>query len=204
MLADAVNDSFRTLFMICGFIMLFSVLIKTLTAMGVVGVIARCLEPVIRALGINPDLLVPMLSGLFEIDVGTVSASTASAPFVQKVAVASAIIGWSGLSVHAQVMSVLAGTDVRMRPYVFARLLHAVFAAAFTVVLLGPGRAAVQGLISPVFRPAARVPAGGPAASFAQAFSLGTNLFLFSLAALAVAGLAVVCLDTWRRVRVIR
>lgn len=36
---------------------------------------------------------------------------------------------------HAQVASVLTETDIRMAPYVLARILHAVLAAVITVVL---------------------------------------------------------------------
>jgi len=38
--------------------------------------------------------------------------------------------------VHAQVASVLTGTDIRMGPYAFARLLHAAIAAVATLWLL--------------------------------------------------------------------
>ena len=52
-----------------------------------------------------------------------------------KVATAGAIIAWSGLSVHAQVASMLAKTDIRYTPYLFSRMLHAYLAAIITFLI---------------------------------------------------------------------
>jgi hypothetical protein len=58
-----------------------------------------------------------------------------AAPLIQKVSMVSAIIAWSGLSVHAQVASVLTKTDIRMRPYFLARFYHAIVAGGITFLL---------------------------------------------------------------------
>lgn len=139
LVGDAVNDSVRSLLMIGGFIMLFSVIVKVISVIGVGGIISAPFVFTFRLLGIDQDLVPAALNGLFEIDLGAVASSVAPAPFVQKAMMASAIIAWSGLSVHGQVASVVSGTDIRMGPYAVARLLHAVFASVFTVWLLGQG-----------------------------------------------------------------
>jgi hypothetical protein len=119
--------------------MLFSVIVKVISVIGLGGIISAPFVVVFRLLGIDLDLVPAALNGLFEIDLGTVAASAAPAPFAQKVMMASAIIAWSGLSVHGQVASVVSGTDIRMGPYAVARFLHAVFASVFTLWLLGQG-----------------------------------------------------------------
>jgi len=206
MLGDAVNESVRTLLMICGFIMLFSVMIRVLTAVGAVAWVGRLLAPLLGLTGLSPNLITSMLSGLFEIDVGTLAASTAQAPFIQKVAMASAIIAWSGLSVHGQVMSVLSGTDVRMGPYILARLLHAVFAAGFTVLFIGPAAPAIDILARPALSRLAYAPAAGLVSGFYRAIGLGLNLLLISLTLLLGACLVALLVAGWRslRLRVIR
>lgn len=206
MLGDAVNESIRTLLMICGFIMLFSVLIRVLTAVGAVAWISRAMAPVLGLVGVDPSLMTAMLSGLFEIDVGTVAASVAQAPFIQKVAVAGAIIAWSGLSVHGQVMSVLSGTDIRMGPYIVARLLHAVFAAGFTLLFIGPAAPAIDVIARPVFSRFAFAPAIGLASGFYRAIGLGLNLLFICLVVLLGACLVTILVTGWRslRVRIIR
>jgi sporulation integral membrane protein YlbJ len=138
MMGDAVNDSIKTLLMICGFIMLFSTVVKILEVVGAEQLIAWPFRTLLPLLGMDPVLVKSLVRGLFEIDLGAVEAARAQAPLVQRVAVAGAIIAWSGLSVHGQVASVLTGTDIRMGPYALARLLHAVFAGVFTLLLLDP------------------------------------------------------------------
>lgn|GEM_PF-1675841 len=136
MMGDAVNDSIKTLWMICGFIMLFSTMVKIIDVVHLYPIIAAPFEALFRLLGFAPSLVRAMVAGLFEIDLGTVAAAKTMAPLVEQVAIAGAIIAWSGLSVHGQVASVLTGTDIRMKPYVLARVLHAVLACGATFLLM--------------------------------------------------------------------
>ncbi|HWI52435.1 MAG TPA: sporulation integral membrane protein YlbJ [Symbiobacteriaceae bacterium] len=136
MMGDAVNDSIKTLWMICGFIMLFSTFVKIVEVVGLYALLAAPLTALFKLVGISPNLVRATLTGLFEIDLGTLAAAKASASLVQRTAIAGAIIAWSGLSVHGQVASVLTGTDIRMRPYMIARLLHAVLAYGATLWLM--------------------------------------------------------------------
>lgn len=137
MMGDAVNDSIKTLAMICGFIMLFSTMVKIIDVVGLYPMIAAPFEVLFRLAGIDASLVRATVAGLLEIDLGTLAAARATeAGLVQQVAVAGAIIAWSGLSVHGQVASVLTGTDIRMRPYAVARLLHAVLAFVITLMIM--------------------------------------------------------------------
>jgi sporulation integral membrane protein YlbJ len=151
LLGDAVNDSIKTILMICGFIIFFSVLIKVLTLSGVIPLLALPISGLFALLGIDQDLVTPFLSGMFEIDIGSAQAANASAPLVQQLLIVSAIIAWSGLSVFAQVASVLIGTDIRFTPYVIARILHAVLAAIFTVLLYHMGLGQVEDTVFATF-----------------------------------------------------
>ncbi len=176
---DAVNDSVKTLLMICGFIMLFSAFVAIAEKVGLARVMGWPFALLFRGLGLSPDLVPAAVSGIFEIDIGTVAASKAAAPFVQRALMAGAVIAWSGLSVHGQVASVITGTDIRMGPYVLARLLHAVLAAAVTCLLV------------PVMLGAAPA-AGGPTGSALTgpalfAWSLGRSTVLAATVPLAVA-----------------
>ncbi|MDI3256270.1 MAG: sporulation integral membrane protein YlbJ [Kyrpidia sp.] len=149
LLGDAVNDSIRTLLMICGFIIFFSVLLEVMRLTRVMPILALPLRGLLALLGLDPDLVGPSLSGLFEIDIGTAQTAAVTAPLLDKLVVAGAIIAWSGLSVHAQVASVLTGTDIRIAPYFAARGLHAGLAALFTALFwhMGVGRTFAYGWI---------------------------------------------------------
>jgi sporulation integral membrane protein YlbJ len=147
LLGNAVTESVQTILMICGFIVFFAVLIQILNISGIMTLFGLPVAFVYHLFGIHQGLVKPTLAGILELDIGSVqTAGVIGAPMVQKLALISGIIAWSGLSVHAQVASVLTDTDIRMKPYFIARFLHAIFAAALTVVFyaMGMGHAAAQ------------------------------------------------------------
>lgn len=150
---DAVRESMGALFFIGGTIMMFSVLIRLLAAANVVGVAAALLRGPFALLGVDETLIHAALVGLVEITNGAKVASVANAPLAQKIAVTSGIIAWSGLSVHTQVAAMLHGTNIRIGPYIISRAVHAVLAAGFAWVLMGPGLGYVELNAVPVFAP---------------------------------------------------
>ena len=159
LLGDSVKSSMNTILLIGGFIILFSVFLRVISVIGLMDYLSACFAWLLSGCGLSAALAPALVSGLFELDIGSMVASQAQAPLVEKVAIASAIIAWSGLSVHAQVASIVVESGIRMRPYVVARLLHAVFAAALTFLLMGPARD-LAGLLSP---PAVFTMSGGNA-----------------------------------------
>ncbi|MDD2200782.1 MAG: sporulation integral membrane protein YlbJ [Firmicutes bacterium] len=133
---DAVKDSVGTLLLIGGCIMIFSVVIRVLTVFRVTQLISAPLTAILAPFGVPRDLVASLVGGFFEITIGTEMASRAAATIAQRTVAASAIIAWSGLSVFAQVASMLFGTDVRLTPYFFARIGHALLAAVAALVIL--------------------------------------------------------------------
>ncbi len=140
-LGDAVRDSVQTLLLVGGFIILFSVIIQILTRTGAVAWITSALSLVLGPLGIHHQAIGSLVSGFFEITIGSQAAAQAPVALMERVMLASAIIAWSGLSVLGQVAAVTQGTGVSMVPYVVSRVIHAVFAAVITVLLWSPGAA---------------------------------------------------------------
>ncbi|HWR43224.1 sporulation integral membrane protein YlbJ [Sporomusa sp.] len=150
LLGDAVKSSMNTIMLIGGFIIVFSVFIRIMTVVGITDILTSLFASLLSLIGYSTNLAPSLVSGLLELDLGTLAASQAEAPLTQKVAVASAIIAWSGLSVHGQVASIVIESGIRMTPYMVGRLLHAVLAAIITVQLLGPGQAVTKFLVIPV------------------------------------------------------
>lgn len=149
LLGDSIRTSVTTLLLIGGFIILFSVAIRMLAIVGIVDFMSRLFFRLLGHFGLHPGTLEALVCGTFEITLGTQLASQASAPLYQNVMTASAIIAWSGLSVHAQVAAVIQGTDIRMTPYVISRLVQAVLAALLTLEFPTPRD---QSSVVPAFR----------------------------------------------------
>lgn len=205
-LNDAIGDSARTLLTIAAFMMLFAVLLRVLEVTHGIAVLDVPMRLVLRLFGLPTSLTHAAVSGLFEIDLGSAAAAAAHAPLVAKVVVASAIIAWSGFSVHAQVLSVLSGTDLRMGPYYAARFLHAVIAGALTFVALGPGQGLLRSAFHHVPLPAlalGSVPSSAGSLGFGMALDYGVTWALGSVAVLLLLAIGAVGVHGISRVRML-
>lgn len=197
LMGDAIRNSVNTLLLIGGFIILFSVIIRVMTVVGIVSVLSAAIMKLLAPLGMDPALTPAIISGLFEVTLGSQLAGQAptAIPMIQKVMVASAVIAWSGLSVHAQVASIISGTDMKIAPFVGARFVHALLAAFYTWLIMGPLAPAVA-LTVPVFH--RLQPETG--LTFWQRFSQMSWLFVFLCILLAVLGL---CMSGLHRTKLI-
>ncbi|HAP32626.1 MAG TPA: hypothetical protein DCQ14_06210 [Firmicutes bacterium] len=138
-MGDTVRDSMNTLMLIGGFIMLFSVIIAMLQLAGIAGFFINIIAYFLRIVKLDETLAPALFSGLLEIDLGCqLAGSLQHVSMEQKIIAVSAIIAWSGLSVHAQVASIISPTDISIVPYSLARILHAVLAAFYSMLLIGP------------------------------------------------------------------
>lgn len=139
LLGEAVQDSITTLLMVGGFIIVFSVVTRILSLVGATHLIATPLCVVLGRLGIEPSIVDALVKGFFEITIGCEEASRANASVATQLIAISAIIGWSGLSVCAQVASLVHKTGVRLHAYITARVVHALLAAVVCIPILRLG-----------------------------------------------------------------
>lgn len=133
--SDAVKDTMASMLFIGGTIMMFSVFIRVLEVSGIGAAAGDLLGGLLALIGLDAALGPAVLNGAMEITLGTQTAAQAQAALLDRLVVAGFVIGWSGLSVHAQVAAMVHGTDIRLAPYILARLAHGVLAALFTRAL---------------------------------------------------------------------
>jgi nucleoside recognition membrane protein YjiH len=139
MLGDAVMNAIQTLMIIGGWIMFFAVLNQ---------VILLLLPD-----RLSQGTIATIIVGLLEPHLGAYAISQSAAySLLSKAALIGAVLGWSGLSLLAQVKSLLQSTDIRFWPFVKARLLHAALAFILTVLLWKPFNFLIQH-IRPSFVP---------------------------------------------------
>lgn len=168
---DAVRNSMNTLLFVGGSIIMFSVMLQVLTIAGIVPLASQLLAAALAHFNVHPTVADALVRGAVEITIGAKTASEATAPLLDKAVAASAIVAWSGLSVHAQVAVMLRGTDIRLGPYIAARFLHAVLAAIAAWFALGPAGAWLGGGV-----PGAALPVLPPVWAV-QPLSFGGRLF---------------------------
>ena len=129
LLGEAVTQAFRTLLLVAGYMTLAAVALALLRETGGLGPLARAFGALLALFSLPPSLGEAVAEGLVEMTLGTSRACQSSAPLGDRLTVASMILGWSGLSVHGQVASVLAGTDLRLGPYLLSRIAQGLLAA---------------------------------------------------------------------------
>lgn len=153
LMGDAIIKSMNTLLLVGGFIILFSVLIKIMEVLGVLSLLSAALFKILAPIGIHFDLIPSLIHGFFEVTLGSQQAGAASTsvPLIQKTMAAGFIIAWSGLSVHAQVASIISKTDMSIGPFFFARFIHGILAALYTFLLMKPAQTVLQEVSVPVF-----------------------------------------------------
>ncbi|MFD1735701.1 sporulation integral membrane protein YlbJ [Bacillus salitolerans] len=139
LLGDAVMSSIQTLLMIGGFIILFSVLNRLLTLVHITDILGYFISFLLSVLSLPSELSVPLISGLFEITLGSqMTSETTNVDLAHKVVITSFILAFCGFSVQAQVASILSETDIRFKPFFIARIFHGFFASCFAYILWEP------------------------------------------------------------------
>ncbi|MDX8342983.1 MULTISPECIES: sporulation integral membrane protein YlbJ [Bacillaceae] len=139
LLGDSVTSSIQTLLMIGGFIILFSVINKMLYHLHITTFFAEGLSALFILLQLPELLSIPFISGLFEITLGSkLTSGITEATLLQQAIITSFILGFSGFSVQAQVASILAETDIRFKPFFYARFIHGLAASMATILLWKP------------------------------------------------------------------
>ena len=128
-MADAVGRGAESVFNVCGFVIIFAILAGTLEFFG-------CFR-LFSVLGIDYNIGKAFVLGLLE-PVGGCSAAakifSGSIP-VQCMAI-SAVLGWSGISVHLQVLGIIKKAGLSAKYYFWGKVGMTVISPVYTYVLL--------------------------------------------------------------------
>lgn len=133
LLSNAIKNSINNILAIAGFIILFSVLTRMLSVWGVMHYISLFWSQVLFFLKLPYEAAYGIAMGMFEITIGsqTIASSNGLSILNQMMAV-SMVLAFSGFSIIAQVMGVLAGMPVRLSFYLKSRLLQICFSLLIT------------------------------------------------------------------------
>ncbi|WP_336783085.1 sporulation integral membrane protein YlbJ [Paenibacillus illinoisensis] len=140
LLRQAVSSSLRLIIIVGGLVVFFSVMMELLVQTGSLGVLYQMTEQLLTFMNLPPALSQSLVGGLFEVTLGAKEAGGAgtAVPLVYKAAAAAFVLSWGGLSVHAQIMSILSNTPMRYGPFLFARAIHALIAPVLVLLLWVP------------------------------------------------------------------
>lgn len=131
LLADGIRSGLKLIIVVGGLVVFFSVVIEVLTLARVVGALQAVVGSGLALFGLPAPLAAAVINGLFEVTLGAKSAGMAlqGASLQAQIVVASFGLSWAGLSVHAQVMSLVSHMPIRYGRFAAAKLLHGLFSA---------------------------------------------------------------------------
>lgn len=133
LLGDAVSHAADSIFTVCGFVILFQILLALAEHLGIV----TLLEHLFLQAHLPHTVVRPLLYAMLE-PTGACRACAdifADSPLLCLMLI-SAAVGWSGLSVHLQVAAVVRHADLRLHYYWLGKTLQALLAPFYTFLLL--------------------------------------------------------------------
>ena len=136
-LAESITNSVSTIILIGGFVVIFSSIISIFNASGLLNVINNIFSPITNFFNINTSFSSSFFTGLLEITNGINAISNIPCKKLSINIVLSAfLLGFGGISVFLQVLSIISKTDLSIKPYIYGKLLQGILSALYTYLFL--------------------------------------------------------------------
>ncbi|MBO4293517.1 MAG: sporulation integral membrane protein YlbJ [Clostridia bacterium] len=132
-MAESITNSTSTILMIGGFIVLFSSIISILNASGITNIITFALSPIFTTLNIDTSFIQGIFTGLLEITNGINIISGIHIKGISiNIILTAFFLGFGGISILLQVLSIISKTDLSAKPYIIGKILHGLIASIYT------------------------------------------------------------------------
>lgn len=136
-LSESITSATSTILLIGGFVVVFSSIISILNASGIIKFLATLASPIFECFNISSNFAAPLITGFLEITNGINSISCiASKKLSINIIFTAFLLGFGGISVLLQVLSITSKTDLSIKPYIYGKLLHGLIAAFYTYIFI--------------------------------------------------------------------
>ncbi len=136
-LSNSIISSITTILLIGGFVVIFSCIISILKASGLLHIISTCLSPLFNILNIDTSFISPLISGFLEITNGINAISGIPCKKLSINLIFTAfLLGFGGISILLQVLSITSKTDLSIKPYIYGKLLQGILASFYTYIFI--------------------------------------------------------------------
>ncbi|HEX3011324.1 MAG TPA: nucleoside recognition domain-containing protein [Syntrophomonadaceae bacterium] len=153
-LGDAIKTALVNIMAVGGFIIIFAVLARMLSVWGIIDLLARGLTNLLSMFDLAYPIAYGIGVGLFEVTNGSRVIAAVPGDILHKMVSISALLAFSGLSIIAQIMSILAQTPVRLSFYLRVRLVQILLSVG--LIMAGyhacAGHPAITSLSLPVYK----------------------------------------------------
>lgn len=137
-LAKSILSSIKTIVVIGGFVVLFSVILSILKNSNVISVLGKILYPFMKLFGIEDfRFSTSIISGFLELTNGVMLITSIACKQISiNIIICAFLLGFGGISILLQVYSIIAKSDVSIKAYFIGKLLHGFLAAFYTFLLI--------------------------------------------------------------------
>lgn len=130
-LNEAIKNALSSIFNIGGFIVLFSLISSILANTGILFVLSKFFFPTL-----SEETSYGILSGLLEVTTGINLISTIHISLLQKLIITSILIGFGGVCIHMQTLSIISKTNISIKNYFIGKTLQGLISGILTYLAL--------------------------------------------------------------------
>jgi len=136
-LANSITSAINTIFLIGGFIVLFSVVISILENSGILDSLAHLIYPILSIFNVPISFADGIFTGLLELTNGVCNIANITCKSIStNIIVCSFLLGFGGISIALQILSIVSKAKISIKPYIIGKLLQGIFAAIYTYVFI--------------------------------------------------------------------
>ena len=136
-LSNSIKSAINTIFLIGGFIVLFSVIISILKSSKILEGLSDAISPFLNTFGISDKFSEGIIIGLIELTNGVCAISSISNKCIStNIIICAFLLGFGGISIALQILSITSKAKISIKPYLIGKLLQGIFAAFYTYIFL--------------------------------------------------------------------
>ena len=136
-LSKSILSAITSVVLIGGFIVLFGIILSILKKTYILNLFKIPLVPIFNLFNIDTGFITPYLTGLLELTNGvTLVSMIASKNLSINVMISAFLLGFGGISIMLQVLSITSKSDISIKPYIIGKLLQGLLAAFYTFIII--------------------------------------------------------------------
>lgn len=137
-LGKSILSAIKTIVVIGGFVVLFSVILSILKSSNVIYILGKFIYPFLNFLGIEDfHFATSIVSGFLELTNGVIQVTSIACKEISiNIILCAFLLGFGGISILLQVYSIITKSDISIKAYFIGKLLHGALAAFYTFLLI--------------------------------------------------------------------
>ena len=130
-------NAINTIFLIGGFIVLFSVIISILENSGILDGFAHLIYPILNIFKVPISYADGIFTGILELTNGVCNiANIANKSISTIIIICAFLLGFGGISIALQILSITSKAKISIKPYIIGKFLQGIFAAIYTYLFI--------------------------------------------------------------------